>query len=311
MVFGERFISEIQEKNLKYNLTAPNGNIIKPPANGWRWSKERMAEMIERKEVIFSKDNLIIIKKTYLVDQKGLSPSTVWSDIQEKGHNRQAKYELKKLFPEVNTSELFKTPKPERLVARILEICTNEKDIVLDSFLGSEPAVAVSHKMNRNYIGVEMGEHAKSHCQTRLKQVVDGEQGGVSESVEWKGGGGFHFYRLGSKVFDEFGVLNSDIKFQTLAAHVWYLETRIPLTKKVKTPYLGEYKNIGYFLLYNGILGDKRPQGGNVLTHPILESLQNFDGPKIIYGETTRIGQAKLKALNITFKQIPYDVKAI
>ena len=99
-----------------------------------------------------------------------------------------------------------------------------------------------------------------------MQKVVDGEQGGISKTVNWLGGGGFRFCKLGATVFDEFGVLNHDIKFPTLAAHVWYIETRLPLGKKKRSPLIGIHNDTAYYLLYNGILGDKRPNGGNVLT---------------------------------------------
>jgi len=294
--------------NLKFIIETPSGRKIKPPSNGWRWSKEKVEEMISRKEIVFSEDETRIIKKTYLANQKGLSPSTVWAEIEDTGHNRQAKYELKKLFPNVDTSELFKTPKPEKLIKKIFSICTNENDFVLDSFLGSGTTAAVAHKMGRRYIGIEMGEHAKTNCVPRLIKVVDGEQGGISESVNWQGGGGFYFYQLGAAIFDEFGVIRPDIRFDELAAHIWYMETRTPLTKKIKTPLLGVHNGKAYYLLYNGILGDRKPQGGNVLTSKILATLVEFDGEKVIYGEATRLGEARLKAENISFKQMPYDV---
>jgi len=86
--------------------------MIQPPNNGWRWKRDTMSEMVESGKIIFSADGSRLIRKTYLKDQSGLAPSNLWSDIEDTGHNRNAKYELKKLFPECQTSELFKTPKP-------------------------------------------------------------------------------------------------------------------------------------------------------------------------------------------------------
>ena len=183
--------------NLKYSLTAPNGIIIEPPNNGWRWKKEKMFDMIATGEVVFSIDGTRIIKKTFLENQKGLAPSSIWYDIEETGHNRQAKYELIKLFPGIPTSELFKTPKPEKLIKKILLVSTDENDIVLDSFLGSGTTAAVAHKMKRKWIGVELGDHCDTYCLPRLTKVVKGDdQGGVSEAVNWEGGGGFKYYYL-------------------------------------------------------------------------------------------------------------------
>jgi len=184
----------------------------------------------------------------------------------------------------------------------------------LDSFLGSATTAAVAHKMNRRFIGIEIGEHATTHCQPRLKKVIDGEQGGISKAVNWQGGGGFRFYQLGQTVFDEFGCLSKDIKFPTLAAHIWYLETKNTLSIKDHSAFLGVHHDTAYYLLYNGILGDRKPQGGNVLTSKILSGLpeiENHKGKIVIYGETTRLGDARLEQANITFKQIPYDVGAL
>jgi len=206
--------------------------------------------------------------------------------------------------------EKFPFPKPEGLINWIIESCTNPGDLVLDSFLGSGTTCAVAHKMGRRYIGIEMGEHAVTHCAPRLKKVVDGEQGGISQAVNWPGGGGFRFHRLGEPVFDEEGKINRAISFATLAAHVWFSETGTPLQRMPDSPWLGAQDGTGYYLLYNGILGDKRPGGGNVLTRQLLVALQSFDGPKIIYGEMSRLPAERLRKERITFKQIPYDVKA-
>jgi adenine-specific DNA-methyltransferase len=190
--------------NLTYDILTPNGNVIKPPANGWRWSKETLWEKISSGEIRFTPDYSGIRRRTYLADMKGLPPSTLWSNLDETGHNRQAKYELKNLFPSIPTSELFGTPKPERLIQKVLEISTEYGDIVLDSFLGSGTTAAVAHKMGRRWIGIELGEHCHTHCIPRLKKVIDGEDpGGISEAAGWKGGGGFRYYRLAPSLLEQ------------------------------------------------------------------------------------------------------------
>lgn len=214
--------------------------------------------------------------------------------------------EILELFAEENP---FGTPKPEKLLSQILYVATTEGDLILDSFLGSGTTAAAAHKMGRRYIGIEMGNHAETHCQPRLKKVVGGERGGISETMGWSGGGGFHFYRLGERVFDEHGAINPEIRFPDLAAFIWYLETRTPLTAKPHTPLLGTHNGTAYYLLYNGILGDRSQKGGNVLTSAVLAALPPHDGPKIFYGESTRFGDARLEAEQIVFKQMPYDVR--
>jgi adenine-specific DNA-methyltransferase len=307
---GNPLSSPNLRENLCYDLTAPNGNIINYPHNGWRWSKETMAEKIESGEIRFTEDCKSIKRRTYLYEQTGLPPSTLWIDLEETGHNRQAKYEQKKLFPEWVKEQWFGTPKPEKLIKKILDICTIESDIVMDSFLGSGTTAAVAHKMNRRWIGIEMGDHAVTHCVPRIRKVIDGEQGGISKAENWQGGGGFRFYRLGAPIFDAEGKIHPEVRFETLANHIWFVETGCPLIPTEKSPLLGIHHNIAYYLLFNGILGDKTLSGGNVLTTRILNKLPKHDGPKVIYGELTKLSTNQLKELQISFKQIPYDIKA-
>lgn len=245
-----------------------------------------------------------IARKTYLDNVGGKLPTNFWP-YAETGHTDEAKKEILALFG----NDVFATPKPERLILRILHIATTPGDLVLDSFLGSGTTAAVAHKMGRRYIGIEMGEHALTHCVPRLRKVIEGEQGGISEAVNWKGGGGFRFYRLGESIFDEDGAIRERITFAQLAAHVWFCETGEPLSGRAESPLLGVHDGTACYLLYNGILGDKKPQGGNVLTRRVLESLPPWDGPKVIYGERSMFSPQRMKELNLVFRQIPYDIK--
>lgn len=182
--------------NLQYDITTPSGKVIKHPANGWRWSWETVQEKLKTGELRFSEDETRLIRRTYLYELEGLPPSTLWTDLDETGHTRKAKYELKKLFPDRAVTSLFATPKPELLIRHVLQLATEPGDYVLDSFLGSGTTAAVAHKMKRKWIGIELGDHCYDHCLERMKLVVDGEQGGVSEIENWQGGGGFKFYEL-------------------------------------------------------------------------------------------------------------------
>lgn len=299
--------------NLKFDLVAPNGNVIKPPANGWRWSRDTIEQKLVSGEIRFNEKMTGIRRRTYLADMKALPPSTLWIDLEETGHNRQAKYEQKDIAVESDGVELFATPKPEKLLGKIFQIATVEGDLVLDSFLGSGTTAAAAHKMGRRWIGIEVGDHARTHCLPRLKQVVDGEQGGISTAVGWpdSGGGGFRFYKLGAPVFDEAGNIRADIKFEHLAAHVWFAETgSARSTRASKDAFLGVHRGTGYYLLFNGILGEKSSGGGNVLTKKLLRELTRCDGPKVIYGEACLLSDERLRELDITFKQTPYDIKA-
>lgn len=295
--------------NQMYEIETPSGVKYGPPEGRcWANIEDIFIELKQKGRIWFGKDGKSRPRiKNHLKYADGIAAWTWWTN-KEVGHNQESKKEINNLF---GASNAFDTPKPERLIQRILGLTTAVGDLVLDSCLGSGTTAAVAHKMGRHYIGIEMGEHAVTHCQPRIQKVIDGEQSGISKAVSWHGGSGFKFYRLGDTVFDEFGLINPNIKFAALASHLWYMETRQPLKITPDSPLLGIYNSTAYYLLYNGILGDKRPQGGNVLTGPVLDSLPPHDGPKVIYGEATRFGEQRLANEEIVFKQIPYDVKAV
>lgn len=308
---GDNGTAKSGSENARFEITLPSGRVVTPPSgNFWRFSRESFEVALRNKKVWFGRagDSMPVIKRFLTEVQDGVVPRTWWP-AEEAGTNQSAKRDhLRKLLPDI---EPFATPKPEQLLRLIFQITTNSNDLVLDSFLGSGTSAATAHKMGLRYIGIEMGEQAATHCVPRLMKVVDGEQGGISEPVSWKGGGGFRFYRLGSPVFDEHGQINPAIRFDHLAAHVWFSETRTPIPlKRRRSPLLGIHEGTAYYLLYNGILGDKRADGGNVLTRKVLAELPEHDGPRVIYGESSRLSPRSLEQLGIIFKQTPYDVKA-
>ena len=299
--------------NQMYVITAPNGKTHTPPEGRcWSTIESEFRKLIDAKRIYWGKDgNAQPSVIRFLSEVEGLVPWTWWTH-EEVGHTDEAKKEANVIF---GGDISFGTPKPERLIQRILHIATNPNDLILDSFLGSGTTAAVAQKMGRRWIGIEMGEHAQTHCVPRLQKVLDGEQGGISRAVNWQGGGSFRFMRLGAPIFDDSGAIHPEVKFATLAAFVWMQETRTPWPKKKgSSPFLGSHDGVAYYLLFNGILGDRRPQGGNVLTSAILAWLNHAHphpqagSPRVIYGESVRLGPARLAAENITFKQIPYDV---
>ncbi len=201
--------------------------------------------------------------------------------------------------------------KPEAYVKKMLDLFSQPGDLVLDSFLGSGSTAAVAHKTGRRYIGIEQGAQARTHCIPRLSSVISGDQTGVGALVNWNGGGGFRFCTLGETAFDEDGRINEGVKFTTLAAFIWHFETGSPGTQKFDSPFLGVHNGTAYYLLFNGILGDRKPAGGNVLTRDVLQAIYKVfphEGPKVVFGEISRLGPARLASEQITFKQIPYDV---
>lgn len=216
-------------ESLLYPITLPSGRVVTPPSgNFWRFSRATFETALADGRVYFGKDgNRLPVIKKYLSDiQEGVVPKTWWP-AEEVGSNQEARRDhLRKLLPDI---EPFATPKPERLIKRVLEIATNPGDLVLDSFAGSGTTGAVAHKMGRRWIMVELGEHCHTHIIPRLKKVIDGEdKGGVTEVADWRGGGGFRYYRLAPSLIvnDRWGnpVINPEYNAAQLAEALAKLE---------------------------------------------------------------------------------------
>ena len=354
-----------------YSIQCPGGRRIDGPPSGryWSISEENLWRLHSENRIWWGRgaNNVPAVKRFLSEVKEGVVPQTWWS-YEDVGHTQDAKKEVVALFE----SEVFGTPKPERLLQRILHIATNPSDLVLDSFLGSGTTAAVAHKMGRRWIGIEMGEHARTHCLPRLEKVIAGEGGGISRAVGWgqpaadgtpwnaaQQGGGFRFMRLGEPIFDAAGHIHPDVRFATLAAFVWQQETGraydpqdAATGARPGTPLLGiHYENMSFlrlpdgrespfssknpdaapgaavppqpspraaiYLLFNGILGDKRPHSGNVLTRDVLAALLALhaqspapQAPLTVYGEACRLGPARLAQAGVTFRHIPHDVRA-
>ena len=172
-----------------------NGVEWRPPVGRYSaYSHESLDQMEKEKRIWFGINgtNTPRYKKFLNEVKQGLVPTTIWMR-DEVGDNQEAKSEAKKLNP----NDVFGTPKPERLIERILTLATKENDFVLDSFLGSGTTISVAHKMKRKWIGIELGNQAYTHCKTRIDLVIDNKDGvGVSKDVCWEGGGGYKFYEL-------------------------------------------------------------------------------------------------------------------
>jgi len=219
---------------------------------------------------------------------------------------------------EILGSQIFSFPKPPKIVSTLVEQVATERDaIILDSFAGSgTTGHAVMHLNkqdggNRRVILVEMDSNiCRNVTAERLRRVSEGYDKPDGKRVEGLGGG-FRYCRLGETCFDEQGRINPEVSFSDLARHVFFTETGEPLTKQARAnnPLIGVYKETAVYLLYNGILKDRQPDGGNVLTQVVLDELPEHDGPKVIYGIACRFSPARLKRENIIFKQIPYEIR--
>ena len=210
-----------------YPIITPSGRVVNPASGRcWSISKEKFQELVDDNRIWFGANGGNIPRiKTFLSEvQQGIVPLTVWLN-NEVGNNQEAKKEVKKF----NAQDVFDTPKPEKLLEKILHIATNKGDLVLDSFAGSGTTGAVAHKMGRRWIMVELGDHIHTHIIPRLHKVIDGtDQGGISQTVGWQGGGGFRYYRLAPTLIvnDKWGnpIINPDYNAAMLAEAIAGLE---------------------------------------------------------------------------------------
>lgn len=212
-----------------YSVTTPSGKVIEgpPPGRYWSISKESLEELNCDDRIWWGKNGDGVPRRKVFLSEKGelnKIPQTLWT-FDEVGHTQDAKKEAVAF----NSTDVFSTPKPERLLNRIIQIATNPGELILDSFAGSGTTGAVAHKMGRRWIMVELGEHCHTHIIPRLKKVIDGEdKGGISETVGWQGGGGFRYYSLAPSLLekDRWGnwIINREYNAAQLAEALCKLE---------------------------------------------------------------------------------------
>ena len=309
--FSGNLSSPNPRENLRYEVISPNGTVIHPPKNGWRWSYERMEEMIIEKVVIFSENQDRVIKKTFLKDQVGIVPSNIWWDVEETGHNRNAKYELLKLFPELNSSQVFKTPKPTKFIDRILQLFAEDNIIVLDSFAGSGTtahAVLNLNKQdggNRKFILVETEDYAETITAERVKRVIRGYGEGNS-AVEGTGGD-FSFYELGDVLLLADGNLNESVGVDRIRAYVYFMETKQTIGEKSPEEndyFLGAHNQTAYYFYYE-------PETVTTLDDSFLATIRTRADGYLIYADRLTLSADDLRKYNIVFKKIPRDISRL
>lgn len=191
-----------KREKYRYEVELPSGRKVKPsPGRHWVYPHEKFLAEREAGQIYFGREgDAMPSKKVYLSEADNGVIARTWWPYKEVGGNQDAKREILALFGDSG----FITPKPERLLQRILTIATNPGDIVLDSFAGSGTTGAVAHKMGRRWIMVELGDHCETHIVPRLKKVIDGaDPGGITESVGWKGGGGYRYFKLAPSLLEK------------------------------------------------------------------------------------------------------------
>ncbi|MDR0735547.1 MAG: site-specific DNA-methyltransferase, partial [Zoogloeaceae bacterium] len=313
-----------------YSITCPSGRVIDAPPKGmyWRVSKENFERLNREGRIWWGKDgNAIPQIKRFLSEVKdGRVPQTMWF-CDEVGHTQEAKKELLECVEFATSDDVFITPKPTRLIQRILQIASDKDSLILDSFAGSGTTGHAVLKQNaedggsRRFILVEMDKAiARNVTAERLKRVTEGYTNTRGETVAGLSGG-FQFCRLSAEpLFTHDGAIRPDVSFAQLAEFVWFMETGAghepPQTGEAQPsetpeptvygPYLGIHRGRAVFLLYNGILKDKSDLGGNVLNSRTLAYLESclpegFSGTKAIYGARSRFDKARLARMGVTF----------
>lgn len=303
--------------NQMYEVTTPSGKVYRPPEGRcWGMIESEYLKLREKGRIYFGKDGSAqpsVIR--YLHEVNGFVPWTWWPH-EEVGHTDEARKEVQSLF---GTQTAFDTPKPTRLIERVLQIASNPGDLILDSFAGSgttghamlELNAAKPDEKPRRSILVEIEPRiAKEVTAERMRKVATGyanKKGADVESI----GGSFRYCQLGEPLFTEDGKIRDSVTFTDLARHVFFTETGEPLPNdEVKrSPFLGAVRGVGVYLLFNGILGDKSANGGNILTRKILAELPAFAGHKVIYCAGCLLGKERLQAERITVRQTPYEIK--
>ena len=292
-----------------YEIVTPSGRVIEgpPPGSYWRVSKEKFQELDLDHRIWWGKDgnNVPAIKRFLSEVSDGIVPQTYWP-YEEVGHTQDAKKEVKSIFA---NDMPFDTPKPTRLVERILQIASDADSIILDSFAGSGTTAHAVLNMNkadggnRKFILVEMMDYADSITAERVRRVIQG-YGEGKNAVEGTGGS-FSYYELGEPLLIGEN-LNEAVAPEKIREYIWFMETKTPYTPAAgeNLYYLGQHNDTGYYFYYE-------PQRITVLDYDFLATVTEKAGGTVIYADRCSIDDGKLSQMGIVFKKIPRDISRL
>lgn len=295
--------------NTDYSITTPSGRIVDPPSGYcWRVSKDKFEQLVSENRIWFGKENNNVPSiKRFLTDvQDGTVPVTLWLR-DEVGDNQEGKQELKKIFSDSKTP--FETPKPPRLLEKILRMSTDKNSIILDSFAGSGTtahAVLNLNKQdggNRKYILIEMEDYANTITAERVKRVINGY--GDIKKTEGTGGS-FNYYQLGEPLFLEEDVLNEAVGLENILKYIWYSETRTSYSPTkhslVEENYrIGSKDQTDYYFYYT-------KDAVTTVDYDFMAKIKHKASQYIIYADNCLLDAAFMLKHHIIFKKIPRDI---
>lgn len=310
-----------------YLVETPSGRVIpgQPTGMYWRVSKTKMNELDQDGRVWWgeTKDNVPRLKRFLSEVKQGVVPQTLWF-YRDVGHTQEAKKELLETVAFADSASVFITPKPTRLMKRIIEIASEPGDIVMDSFAGSgTTGVAVAREgEGRRFVLIEMEPSiCRDVTAARMKRVIEGydreKSKGAKEHVDGTGGG-FRFCTLGEPLFDADGNVSPAVSYPDLAAHVFFCETGSPIPRRAdgSSALIGTFQGRAIYLLHSAeAIGVASANAGNVLTASVLESLPlpdpDFSGARVVYAEGCTVPEDRLSRLGFIFKQVPYQIEGL
>lgn len=301
--------------NLIYDIKTPSGKTIKPPKNGWRWSKETVEKKISTGEIIFSEDETRIIRKIYLKNLNGRTPETIWFG-KDFGTTRDAAQTLKEIFGE---TDVFATPKPVNLIKKIIQLSTEDEDIILDSFAGSGTTAHAVLELNkedggnRKFILVEQEDYANTITAERVRRVIKGVATAKNEDLKKGTGGSFSYFELGETIEMESLLRGQNLpSFTEFARYLFYTATGEEFNEKnidPKTGFIGESKNYEAYLFYNA---DIEWLKTNALTLDRCKALPKFKGKqRLVFAPAKYVDDYTLLEYRIDFCQLPYEIYRI
>lgn len=310
--------------NQMYKIVTPSGAVHSPPEGRcWSMVEAEFKKLEAEGRIYFGKDgNAQPSVIRYLSEVEGFVPWTLWTH-DEVGHTDEAKKEIREIF---GTQTAFDTPKPTRLIERVIQIATSDGDLVLDSFAGSGTTGHAAFRINnldgksRRFILVEMEEKIALDVTARRLRYAASESFPTDQVSDQENAtnNGFRFCILGEPLFDADGNVSPAVTYADLAAHVFFCETGSPIPRRADgaTSLIGTFQGRAIYLLHAAdSIGVASANAGNVLTVSMLEALPlpeaGFTGARIVYAEGCTVPDDRLNGLGVTFKQVPYQIEGL